>query len=248
MTALAESGSRLWSENLMAIKSVYIPKPEFKDDLIRIRDDEHRHLSVARAAVGEQIEIFDGQGKVWAATISGLDRRETHARVCGSRHVSPDAHELILGLSLIRPAAFEFALEKAIETGVTRIIPVIASRSNVKDAGRRERWHRIIIEAAKQSKRYHLPVLDEPVSFANVLDVHALSKILFAGRNGSALKPAIKGSPVLYLIGPEGGWTDGELKSAEQHGFALVGLGSTILKAETAAVVGTALIRYELEN
>jgi 16S rRNA (uracil1498-N3)-methyltransferase len=162
--------------------------------------------------------------------------------------VAADAHELILGQSLIRHAAFEFALEKAVEAGVTRIIPMIVARSNAKDAGRRERWLRIIVEAAKQSKRYYLPVLEEPVSFAKVLDVEASTKIVFSERNGSSLKTAIKNSPVLYLIGPEGGWTDEELDSAQQHGFTAVGLGSTILKAETAAVVGTALLRYELEK
>jgi 16S rRNA (uracil1498-N3)-methyltransferase len=104
------------------------------------------------------------------------------------------------------------------------------------------------VEAAKQSKRYHLPVLQEPVSFEAILKVEASTKIVFSERNGLALKDAIRKSPVLFLIGPEGGWTDEELSSAEKHGFALVGLGSTILKAETAAVVGTALIRYELER
>jgi 16S rRNA (uracil1498-N3)-methyltransferase len=232
----------------MAIKSVYLSDPVIKDNLIAIRDEEHRHLSVARAAVGEEIEIFDGRGNVWTAKISALERRETQALVTGNRCVGADAHELILGQALIRHAAFEFALEKAVETGVTRIIPVIAARSNAKDAGRRERWLRIIVEAAKQSKRYHLPVLDEPVSFAKILDVEAPTKILFAERNGSALKSAIKQSPVLYLIGPEGGWTDEELNSAQQRGFMLVGLGSTILRSETAAVVGTALIRYELQK
>jgi 16S rRNA (uracil1498-N3)-methyltransferase len=232
----------------MAIKSVYISEPVVRDNLVSIRDDEHRHLSVARAAVGEEIEIFDGHGNVFTANISAVERRETQARVTGSRQVAADAHELILGQSLIRHAAFEFALEKAVEAGVNRIIPVIAARSNAKDAGRRERWQRIIVEAAKQSKRYHLPVLEEPVSFAKVLDVEAPTKIVFSERNGSTLKGAIKQSPVLYLIGPEGGWTDEELSSAQQQGFVLVGLGSTILKAETAAVVSTALIRYELEN
>jgi len=232
----------------MAIKSVYIADLVVKDNVISIRDEEHRHLSVARAAVGEEIEIFDGRGEVLTAKISVMQRRETEARITGNRHVAADAHELILGQSLIRHAAFEFALEKAVEAGVTRIIPVIAGRSNAKDAGRRERWQRIIVEAAKQSKRYHLPVLEEPLAFARVLDVEASTKIVFAERNGSALKAAIKGSPVLYLIGPEGGWTDEELDSAQQHGFTAVGLGSTILKAETAAVVGTAVLRYELEK
>jgi 16S rRNA (uracil1498-N3)-methyltransferase len=232
----------------MAIKSVYLSDPVIKDNLIAIRDEEHRHLSVARAAVGEEIEIFDGRGNVWTAKISALERRETQALVTGNRCVGADAHELILGQALIRHAAFEFALEKAVEAGVTRIIPFIAARSNAKDAGRRERWQRIIVEAAKQSKRYHLPVLEEPVSFSKVLEFEAPTRIVFSERNGSALKSAIKQSPVLYLVGPEGGWTDEELNSAQQHGFVMVGLGSTILKAETAAVVATALIRYELQK
>jgi 16S rRNA (uracil1498-N3)-methyltransferase len=232
----------------MAIKSVYIADLAVKDDVISIRDEEHRHLSVARAAVGEEIEIFDGRGEVLTAKISVIERRETHARITGNRHVAEDAHELILGQSLIRHAAFEFALEKAVEAGVTRIIPVIAGRSNAKDVGRRERWHRIIVEAAKQSKRYHLPVLDEPRSFSKVLEVKAPTRIVFSERNGSALKDAIRQSPVLYMIGPEGGWTDEELVFAQQRGFALVGLGATILKAETAAVVATALVRYELDR
>ena len=232
----------------MAIKSVYIADLAVKDNLISIRDEEHRHLSVARAEVGEEIEIFDGRGEVLTAIIAVIERRETHAHITGKRHVTADAHELILGQSLIRHAAFEFALEKAVEAGVTRIIPVIAGRSNAKDVGRRERWHRIIVEAAKQSKRYHLPVLDEPRSFSKVLEVKAPTRIVFSEKNGYALKDAIKQSPVLYMIGPEGGWTDEELVFAQQRGFALVGLGATILKAETAAVVATALVRYELDR
>ena len=248
MTELAANGSRWWSVSVMAIKSVYLPDPVVRDNNVSIRDEEHRHLSVSRAEVGEEIEIFDGKGNILTAKISALERRETLARVVANRHVAADAHELILGLAMIRHAAFEFALEKAVEAGVTRIIPFVAARSNTKDAGRTERLQRIIVEAAKQSKRYHLPVLDVPVSFAKILDFEAPTKIVFSERNGSALTSAIRQSPVLYLIGPEGGWTDGELSSAREHGFALVGLGNTIFKADTAAVVATALLRYELEK
>ena len=232
----------------MAVKSVYISEPHIEGAIVRIRDDEHRHLSVARASVDEKIEIFDGHGHIWDAAIRAVERRETLASVTGSREAEPDRHQLILGLSLIRSSAYEFALEKAVETGVTRIVPFTAARSNVKNAGRRERWHKIIVEAAKQSKRYYLPTLDEPVSFAKVLDVEASTKILFAERNRAALSTAIHGSPVLYLIGPEGGWMDEEMEAAQQRGFALAGLGSTILRSETAAVVATALVRYELER
>ena len=92
------------------------------------------------------------------------------------------------------------------------------------------------MEAAKQSKRYHLPVLEEPVSFSKVLEVKAPTKIVFSERNGSALTGAIKQSPVLYLIGPEGGWTDEELDAARKHGFTAVGLGPTIFFCFTIIV------------
>jgi 16S rRNA (uracil1498-N3)-methyltransferase len=71
---------------------------------------------------------------------------------------------------------------------------------------------------------------------------------MFAERNGGPLKSALAGSPVLALIGPEGGWTDEELSAARDHGFHTVSLGPAILKAETAAIVGTALIRHLLSE
>jgi 16S rRNA (uracil1498-N3)-methyltransferase len=107
---------------------------------------------------------------------------------------------------------------------------------------------RIVIEAAKQSKHYYLPKLDLPASFVEVLSISASSKIIFAERNGGPLKAALSGSPVLYLIGPEGGWTDEELAQAGKNGFVPVSLGEGILKAETAAIVGGALVRYECER
>jgi 16S rRNA (uracil1498-N3)-methyltransferase len=144
--------------------------------------------------------------------------------------------------------AFELALEKAVEVGVTRIIPFTAARSNATAGDRMERWRRIVVEAAKQSKRFRLPVLDAPLAFGQVLHLPAASKILLAERDGGHLKAALSGSPVLFLIGPEGGWTDDELAQSDRAGFKRVSLGAGILRSETAALVGAALIRYELEG
>jgi len=149
-------------------------------------------------------------------------------------------------MAMIRIAAFELALEKAVEVGVTRIVPFTASRSNLAPGRRHDRWLRILIEAAKQSKRYYLPALDEPMTLEQVLSIPAASKIMFAERDGGPLKSALAGSPALYLIGPEGGWSDQELAEAREQGFHTVSLGAVILKAETAAIVGGSLIRYEL--
>jgi 16S rRNA (uracil1498-N3)-methyltransferase len=230
----------------MAVKSVYLPDPAIRNDRIHIIGDEHRHLMVARLQPSEVVEVFDGKGSVWTAAVESTGKHETVAHLVGSRQIRRDPLELVLALALIRTAAFELALEKVAEVGITRIVPFRAERSNVGAGNRHERWLRILIEAAKQSKQYYLPRLDSVLSFEDVLSIPAASKILFAERDGRPLKSALAGSPALYLIGPEGGWTDREVSAVRDSGFHEVSLGASILKAETAAIVGAALIRYEL--
>ena len=230
----------------MAIRSVYLPGPQIQDQRIRISGDEHRHLAVARAELHESIEVFDGKGTAWGAIIESIGKHETIARVTESRKIPPDPFELTLALAMIRIAAFEFALEKVVEIGVTRIVPFSADRSNVSAGNRHERWLRILIEATKQSKRYRIPVLEPMATFDQVISMPAESKIMFAEHGGGPLKSALAGPTVFYLVGPEGGWTDRELSEACNKGFNAVSLGEGILKAETAAIVGTSLIRYEL--
>ena len=245
----AENGAP-WLPKSMSVKSVYLPSLDSLEEagVIRIVGDEHRHLVVARAEPGESIEAFDGRGAVWTAKVESVGKKEVLARVEGKRTVAREPHELILGLALVRAAAFELALEKAVEIGVTRIAPFIAARSNASAPRRTDRWTRIVVEAAKQSKRFHLPVVDEPVEFEAMLSLPVSTRIVFAERGGGSLKSALAGSPLLYLVGPEGGWTDAELEQACEKGFSVVTLGPGILKAETAAIVGGALIRYELQG
>lgn len=233
----------------MAGKSVYIPEPEMGNGKLIVHGDEHQHLRVGRAEVGERVEVFNGRGVVWTAIIESCEKRDTHLRVLDRREVEPLRPSLILGLSLVKTGAFELALEKAVEVGVTRIVPLLASRTNAapRVTGRVERWTRILVEAAKQSKRYHLPLLEQPLGFADALNLPASTKIVFAERGGGPLESAV-GEPVLCLVGPEGGWTDEELSMAVARGFALVGLGDGILRTETAAIVGAALIRHEFNR
>src|SRR5262245_10722042 len=230
----------------MALKSVYLPNPTIQEGMITVTDEEHRHLMVARAECGEAVEVFDGMGKVWTIVGTEVGKRRTSLRVQDQRIFPAPKVGLTLGLALIRTSAFELALEKAVEVGVTRIIPFFAGRSNVSRVERHERWRRIVVEATKQSKHFHLPVLESPRTFEDLLTTPATSRIVLAERDGVPLKSALLGPPVLFLVGPEGGWTDVELRSAASAGFKLVSLGSEILRAETAAIVGAALIRYEL--
>ena len=236
----------------MALKSIYIPDPALKDEQLVVDGEEHQHLRVGRVETGEQVEVFNGRGQVWHGRIVSCERRETVLRIHETRTVAPVTPHIILGLSLVKSGAFELALEKAVEVGVSRIVPLIANRSNLaagrRPDGRRERWTRILIEAAKQSKRYHLPALDSPCTFTDAIDLDAPSKIVFAERGGGPLESALAADPVLCLVGPEGGWTDEELEAAGIAGFKPVGLGGGILRTETAAIVGVALIHYEFHR
>src|SRR5262249_43077841 len=160
------------------------------------------HLVVGRAESDEIVEVFDGRGSVWKTTVESVQKRETIVRIADFRMVERDPVELTLALAMIKVSSFELALEKAVEVGVTQIVPFAADRSNTAAGKRQDRWERILIEAAKQSRRYHLPALHQPLSFDQVLLIPAASKIMFAERNGGPLKSALAGSPVLYLIGP----------------------------------------------
>jgi len=231
----------------MAVRSVYVAAPQIDANRIFIEGDEHRHLSVTRIEPGETVEVVDGRGGIWTTAVVAASKRQTVLRVIEQRHVPPDPLELTLALAIIRPAAFELALEKAVEIGVTRIIPFMADRSNAEPGNRRKRWERILVEAAKQAKQYHLPELAPCCAFDQVLSIPAASKIMFAERDGGPLHSALAGPPVLCLVGPEGGWVEREISAARDSGFHAVSLGAAILKAETAAIVGISLVRYELE-
>lgn len=230
----------------MAVKSVYWPRPDSVGDTVAVKGEEHRHLRVSRARPGERVELFDGAGRVWDGEVVALDRRRTIVRITGERGVPPPEVDIVLGQSLVRNAAFELALEKAVEVGVTRIVPVRSGRSTDTGGVRHERWQKIIVEAAKQSKHYHLPRLDPVTAFEDLMEFDAPSKAIFAERSDGTLEAAVRAAPVLYLIGPEGGWGDQELQLAETSGFRSVGLGPHILRAETAAIVAGGLIAHQL--
>lgn len=229
-------------------RGVYWPVPDFVGDRARVQGDEYRHLIVTRIREGEELELFDGRGTVWTVDVETVSKKDVLCAVRNQRCEPKPVQELWLAQALIRIPAFEEIIEKAVELGVTRIIPFTATRSNVHLKDRLDRWHRIVVEASKQSRHYHLTVIDPIRRFEEVIVMDAPTRILFAEGHGRPLESAVHGSPALYLIGPEGGWTDTELAAALSAGFVDVHLGPHVLRATTAATVATALIGYELQT
>src|SRR6185369_2414621 len=145
----------------------------------------------------------------------------------------------------------EWAIEKATELGVAKIVPVIAQRT-VKHlaaaaAKRAERWRRLAHEAAQQSRRVAAPELPEPAPLKAAL-AGGQGIVLAETEDDRSLKHALATAPrpVRLAVGPEGGWTDSELALFQQSGWSAASLGATILRAETAAIAALAIVAAEL--
>jgi 16S rRNA (uracil1498-N3)-methyltransferase len=232
----------------MAFKSIYLPgaRDHLADGRLSVTGDEHQHLRVSRTGIGEAVEVFDGTGNVWSGEVVGIERSSTRIEVISERAVPPPAVELILAQALIKNAAFELVLEKAVELGVTRIVPVRAARSNETGTGREQRWRRIVVEATKQSKQYWIPLLDPVAPLESALGIEAKTRILFSERGGAPFRETLDGPPALCLVGPEGGWVDGEIAAAREAGFSEAHFTNRVLRAETAAILGMGLVASEL--
>ena len=220
------------------------------------------HLArVLRAEVGQEFDIATGD-EVRRGTITtisydrvefALGTKKYHAL----RSKSLTVPKITLALAIFKFDRMEWAIEKCTEIGVARIIPVIARRSDAHLAAaagkRHERWQRIVRQAAEQSRRVAPPEMAAPVKLkdlAGVLPPGALARVVLAeslaesveeNRLGEVLQSHSAGDDVALAVGPEGGWTDAELSWFYDEGWVAASLGETILRAETAAIVATAL-------
>jgi 16S rRNA (uracil1498-N3)-methyltransferase len=217
------------------------------------------HLSrVLRARVGQEFDISiagNGQSEVRRGTITAIsDERVEFAlgdQLGDSSELSP---KITLALAIFKFDRFEWAIEKCTEIGVTRIIPVMAKRSDahlVAAASKRhERWLKITKQAAEQSRRSVVPEILSQIKLqdlAKSMPSTATRVVLaetLAGSHETGLTDILQSSlahEVILAIGPEGGWTEDELAWFRDAGWTAASLGPTILRAETAAIVASAL-------
>jgi 16S rRNA (uracil1498-N3)-methyltransferase len=160
-----------------------------------------------------------------------------------------------LVLAIFKFDRMEWAIEKCTELGVSRIVPVIARRTDAHLAAasikRVERWRRIALQAAEQSRRAAPPEIATPVEVGEVTAGAGLRIALAESERQTLLRGALDSvagaSEITLAIGPEGGWTDDELQQFQQAGWICASLGNTILRAETAAIAATAVVISTLD-
>lgn len=210
------------------------------------------HLArVLRAQVGQEFDIV-AEGVVRLGRVTGVAPQRIDFVLGEALPAAPGAQVHLL-LAIFKFDRFEWALEKATELGAVRITPVIARRSDahLADAAARrvERWRRIAREAAEQSRRSGPPEIADPVKLAGILAAVGGTRIVLAeSEEGTSLKHSLASAsqPVALAVGPEGGWTNDELERFSASGWLSASLGSTILRAETAAIAALAVAMAEL--
>ncbi|MGA2435730.1 MAG: RsmE family RNA methyltransferase [Bryobacteraceae bacterium] len=217
-----------------------------------LEGEDARHLrQVLRAEVGQQYEICDNQA-VYLAEIEGFRKDEVLFRAIEELPVAVSPGRFTLLLALIKFDRFEWAIEKATELGVETIVPIETARSEkgLERAAlkRLERWRKIARESSQQARRSRLPEIREPAAFAAAIRDASPHRYFLDEEPGvrplAAALPSSRSASdaVSLLVGPEGGWTDAERTAALDAGWRGVSLGPLVLRAETAAMAGLAVL------
>ena len=241
--------------------SFYAPPTSREGDRIVLPDDEARHAArVLRKKPGDEIAVVDGEGGWFRVRLDEVDKRAVAGVVVERKSdVGEPDYELVMGVALLKNASrFETFLEKAVELGVGAVVPLVTARTE-RSRLKRPRAEGILTAAMKQSGRSRLVRLHEPTALDIWLerdrpkgpDVHRLI-CHEAADAGRSIRHALDGRPgvprVEVLVGPEGGFSDGEVAAAERVGFAPVSLGPRRLRAETAALAAAAAVMLAREK
>lgn len=222
------------------------PYVDMKNGSLEIHDKElaHQLKKVLRYEIGDSIMIFDGTSYEATVEIKKLDAEGLEAAILSvEKNEKEPVRQVALYVSILKRENFEVAAQKAVEVGISEIIPIISERT-VKTGLNIERVRKIITEAAEQSGRGKIPALHEPISFEDAVEK--------AGTSGMIIMFDASGAPfgshefkneknISIFIGPEGGWTSDETALIKQRGGRVLKMGDLTMRAETAAIVASYL-------
>lgn len=230
----------------MRVPRVYSSLPLSIGSRVSLEERAFQYLvRVLRLRPGAELWLFDGQGAEYQAVLEVVAKRAAEVRILEriERHLESPL-QIILGQGISRGERMDYALQKAVELGVSRIIPLFTERSAVNLSGGRigkrlRHWQGVAISACEQCGRNYLPPVEAPRSLAAFLgDCHAGLAVLLDPRSHRPLKelPPPSDRRLVLLIGPEGGLNEAEIKQALRVGFINVSLGPRVLRTETATV------------
>lgn len=222
------------------------------DSVVELPDNVVRHLNVLRVKNTEEIVLFNGNGKAYPALPEVLEKRRTSVRIL--REEATD-NESPLNITLVQAVSaaerMDFTLQKSVELGVAEIRPVISERCVVRLSGERAekrvaRWQEIVVSACEQSGRNIVPKVLPLTTYAQALQQlpQETTKLLMSLNRAQKLSDVRPQSgKVVFMVGPEGGWTEKEEQQAFDAGFQSVTLGKRVLRTETTSLAAIAAMQ-----
>ena len=220
-------------------------------EVLRLSEEEGHHVQkVLRGRAGDRIEVVDGAERLFVAELLGGWEAEILEERPGTG--GGEGGEVVLYQAVPKGRHMDLVVEKATELGVSRVVPLSTERGVVRlpeGDGKVRRWRRVAAAAARQSLRLRIPEVAEVVPFSEaVREVGETGVLLHNGLDLPPLEEVVPAPAVGLFVGPEGGFSDGELAVAREAGLSLASLGPYRLRSETAGVVAVARARAVRER
>jgi 16S rRNA (uracil1498-N3)-methyltransferase len=225
------------------------------DSVIELPQDEAAHLvRVLRLAAGDRIRVFNGRGDEWWATVDDAGKRNVTVRLHEKSAPAREARvPTTLAVALLKGDKMDHIVRDAVMLGVTAVQPLVTARTEIAAVrgDRTARWQRIAVSSAKQCGRAVVPQVHPVAPLDEVLGAVQDAVMLVEPSTGIAAKalrdlPAVE--QVTLIVGPEGGWTEPELKTAVASGATLLTLGPRTLRAEAVPIVALTALRVHWED
>ncbi|MGE4378870.1 MAG: 16S rRNA (uracil(1498)-N(3))-methyltransferase [Candidatus Izemoplasmatales bacterium] len=235
----------------------FIDRNQIKENIVVIDGQDVHHIKdVMRNKLNDKLILNTYDGSLYLSTITSIDKKSIVLEIIEEIKSDWKPLNLDLGISLIKKDNFELILQKVTELGVNMVIPLKTQRSIIKldDFSKKKlRYQTILKEASEQSERTMIPEIADYLNLEDLKNLNYDHKYFCYAREENnnikcILEPFNANESTLVLIGPEGGFSDEEIKSLEKSGFTSISLGKTILRAETAAIYVASIFRYLTEE
>jgi 16S rRNA (uracil1498-N3)-methyltransferase len=234
----------------------FIPKDWFEQDNVTITGEPlHQIGYVLRLKPTDRIIVLDNSGWEFEVEIERVTKEQVNGKVVNKKPGQGEPRiKITLYQALLKSDKFELVLQKGVELGVTAFIPFVSERcvTRKESASKIERWGKIIQEAAEQSERLILPILEPLISFDEACrSTKQPALLLWEEEKCVSLKKTMQNPPfkdaaeLSLFVGPEGGFPASEKELAKQNGIVIASLGHRILRAETAGLAAISAILYE---
>jgi len=234
----------------MSVPRIYLPLPLASDTVVELDERARRHLAqVLRRKPGDALVLFNGEGGEFAATLMRMDKRRASVRIESFHAIERESTlTTCLGLGISRGDRMDYALQKAVELGVSEIVPLYTERCVVRLDGARERkkrahWQAVVVSACEQCGRNRVPEVVASLDFASWLAIPRGTRLILEPGADRLLRDVEPDATATLAVGPEGGFSAAEIARARAAGFLPVRLGPRVLRTETAAVAALAVIQ-----